>query len=56
MNTVSAVHGHTPLDVALEQEQEGHRSKIIQLLISKGARKADEMEREGKSRKGGGEL
>ncbi len=56
MNIASAVHGHTALDVAVEQEQEGYRSKIIQLLISKGARKADEMEGQGKSRKGGGEL
>ncbi len=36
MNAVSVVHGHTPLDVAVQQQLAGRGSGIAQLLASKG--------------------
>jgi hypothetical protein len=57
---VSAIHGHTPLDVAVVQQQlqqqRGHGVDIIQLLISKGAQRSNEGDGGGKKHGSGGEL
>jgi hypothetical protein len=47
LNTASAVHGHTPLDVAVQLQQDEHRRHIVQLLTSKGAQRANEDYKQG---------
>ena len=57
---MSAIHGHTPLDVAVVQQQlqqqRGHGVDIVQLLISKGAQRSNEGDGSGKKHGSGGEL
>jgi hypothetical protein len=56
---VSAIHGHTPLDVAVKQQlqqQRWHGVDIVQLLISKGAQRSDEGDGTGKKHGSGGEI
>jgi hypothetical protein len=56
VNTASAVHGHSPLDVALQLQQDDYKRRIVQLLISKGAQRANEDYREGGNQEIMGEL
>jgi hypothetical protein len=43
VNAASAVHGHTPLDVAIQQRQQfGHGSGIVELLTAKGGQRTAE--------------
>jgi ankyrin repeat protein len=51
VNSTSAVHGQTPLDIAVQQQLAGRASGIAQLLAAKGGLAALD-----KSTEGAGEL
>lgn len=56
MNAASAVHGHTPLDVAVQQLQGGRSSGIFELLVAKGGQTTQDNNAEAEAQQGAGEL
>ena len=56
VNAASAVHGHTPLDIAMQLKQGWQKDAIVQLLLSNGGQRTETEDVEAGKQGGGGEL